>query len=91
MATIASALNKEHPENKPRSVQIVPEVEALTGPLRAPLILMLAAVGCVLLIVCADVANLLLARATAGKGKWRSGLRSAPAVHGRFDSFSPKA
>lgn len=64
MATIASALNKEHPENKPRSVRIVPEVEALTGPLRAPLILLLAAVGCVLLIVCADVANLLLARAT---------------------------
>lgn len=64
LATIASALNKEHPENKPRSVRIVPEVEALTGPLRAPLILMLAAVGCVLLIVCADVANLLLARAT---------------------------
>ncbi len=64
MVTITSAMNKQYPENKPRSVRIVPEVEAVVGPIQTPLILLLAAVGCVLLIVCADVANLLLARAT---------------------------
>jgi putative ABC transport system permease protein len=64
LAAIASALNKQHPENKPRTVRIVPEVESLVGPLRTPLFVLLGAVGCILLIVCVNVANLLLARAT---------------------------
>lgn len=61
MAAIATALNKEHPENKPRTVRVVPEIEGLISPLRTPLFVLLGAVGCVLLIVCANVANLLLA------------------------------
>lgn len=63
MVTIASALNKQHPENKPRTVQIMPEIQAVVGPLRTPLLVLLGTVACVLLIVCANVANLLLARA----------------------------
>ncbi|MBV9302659.1 MAG: ABC transporter permease [Acidobacteriaceae bacterium] len=64
LTSIASALNKEHPENKPRTVLLVPEIQSLAGPIRTPLLVLLASVGCVLLIICANVANLLLVRAS---------------------------
>jgi predicted permease len=65
MAAIAASLNKLHPENRARTIRLTPLLQSLVGDLGAPLLILTGAVGCVLLIVCANIANLMLARATA--------------------------
>jgi putative ABC transport system permease protein len=66
MSVIAKHLTELYPQsNTGQTVNLVPLHEELAGPVRSTLLVLWGAVGLVLLIVCANVANLLLARASA--------------------------
>ena len=63
---IAAGLEKAFPDsNEGRGVNVVPLHEVAAGPVRTPLLMLFGAGLCVLLIGCANVGNLVLARGIA--------------------------
>jgi predicted permease len=79
---LAKHISKEHPERNDIEPSLSPLASHVSGRLRPALLVLASAVGVVMLIVCANLSNMLLARsatrqkeiairAALGAGKWR--------------------
>ena len=81
MTAVTARLEAAYPENKARGAHLEPFTRVVLGPVRPALWVLLVAVGLMLLVACANVANLVLVKGT-GRGR-EVAIRTALGAAGR--------